>query len=176
MGSRSSPNRLTVSPQPPPPNRPGRHQKLAIAQAVTRWGFCRLQFSEGSPAKSDEWRPCWLLSLCGPFAMRRCRRHRRSMGFFDRLPIMTLGGGLSWKGGGLSTALILRRNFFCFGRKPRFKPPNGQGEIGIRTHGVHVLGPDGGTSGPDCSSSFGLDERNRSTNFGSLCWSANTSS
>jgi len=31
MGSRSSPNRLTVSPQPPPPDRPGRHQNLAIA-------------------------------------------------------------------------------------------------------------------------------------------------
>jgi hypothetical protein len=32
MGSRSSPNRLTVSPQPPPPDRPGRHQNLAIAR------------------------------------------------------------------------------------------------------------------------------------------------
>lgn len=32
MGSRSSPNRLTLSPQPPPPDRPGRHQNLAIAQ------------------------------------------------------------------------------------------------------------------------------------------------
>src|SRR5216683_3208125 len=31
MGSRSSPNRLTVSPQPPPPDRPSRHQNLAIA-------------------------------------------------------------------------------------------------------------------------------------------------
>src|SRR6478735_8451609 len=31
MGSRSSPNRLTVSPKPPPPDRPGRHQNLAIA-------------------------------------------------------------------------------------------------------------------------------------------------
>src|SRR6266481_4063189 len=33
MGSRSSPNRLTVSPQPPPPDRPGRHQNLAIARS-----------------------------------------------------------------------------------------------------------------------------------------------
>jgi hypothetical protein len=34
---------------------------------------------------------------------------------------------LFWTGGrgGLSTALILRRNFFCFRRKPRFKPRNG---------------------------------------------------
>src|SRR6266852_2882034 len=31
MGSRSSPSRPTVSPQPPPPDRPGRHQDLAIA-------------------------------------------------------------------------------------------------------------------------------------------------
>jgi hypothetical protein len=31
MGSRSSPSRPTVTPQPPPPNRPGRHQNLAIA-------------------------------------------------------------------------------------------------------------------------------------------------
>jgi hypothetical protein len=31
-GSRSSPSRPTVSPKPPPPDRPGRHQKLAIAQ------------------------------------------------------------------------------------------------------------------------------------------------
>jgi hypothetical protein len=31
MGSRSSPNRLTVSPKPSPPDRPGRHQNLAIA-------------------------------------------------------------------------------------------------------------------------------------------------
>jgi hypothetical protein len=32
MGSRSSPNRLTVSPKPPPPDRPSRHQNLAIAR------------------------------------------------------------------------------------------------------------------------------------------------
>src|SRR5215207_8391486 len=31
MGSRSSPRRPTVSPQPPPPDRTGRHQDLAIA-------------------------------------------------------------------------------------------------------------------------------------------------
>src|SRR5258708_14426476 len=30
MGSRSSPSRATISPQPPPPDQPGRHQNLAI--------------------------------------------------------------------------------------------------------------------------------------------------
>jgi hypothetical protein len=35
MGSRSSPSRATISPQPPPPDRPGRHQNLAIAQIMT---------------------------------------------------------------------------------------------------------------------------------------------
>jgi hypothetical protein len=59
----------------------------ARGEAMTPGGFCRLQFSEGSAAKSDKGQPCWLLSLPdGPFAMRRCRRHRRSMGFFDQLP------------------------------------------------------------------------------------------
>src|SRR3979490_3305801 len=32
MGSSSSPSRATISPQPPPPDRPGRHQNLAIAR------------------------------------------------------------------------------------------------------------------------------------------------
>jgi hypothetical protein len=32
MGLRSLPSRLTVSPKPPPPDRPGRHQNLAIAR------------------------------------------------------------------------------------------------------------------------------------------------
>src|SRR5271169_3622601 len=36
MGSRSSPSRPTVTPQPPPPNRPGRHQNLAIARRIVR--------------------------------------------------------------------------------------------------------------------------------------------
>src|ERR1700704_2659099 len=36
MGSRSSPSRATISPQPPPPDRPGRHQNLAIAPRACR--------------------------------------------------------------------------------------------------------------------------------------------
>src|ERR1700678_4536089 len=34
MGARSSPSRPTVTPQPPPPDRPGRHQNLAIARST----------------------------------------------------------------------------------------------------------------------------------------------
>ena len=30
-------NRLTVSPKPPPPDRPGRHQNLAIARGAPMW-------------------------------------------------------------------------------------------------------------------------------------------
>ena len=37
MGSRSSPSQLTVSPKPPPPDRPGRHQNLAIARLLVRF-------------------------------------------------------------------------------------------------------------------------------------------
>src|SRR5690349_3460919 len=33
MGSRLSPTRPTISPQPPPPDRSGHHQKLAIAHS-----------------------------------------------------------------------------------------------------------------------------------------------
>jgi hypothetical protein len=46
----------------------------------------RLQFSEGSPAKSEKGQRCCLVGLQGGlFEMRRCRQHRRSMGLFDQL-------------------------------------------------------------------------------------------
>src|SRR6476469_5953265 len=48
MGSRSSPNRLTVSPKPPPPDRPGRHQNLAIAR-VEAGNACILKATESLP-------------------------------------------------------------------------------------------------------------------------------
>src|SRR5260370_10626374 len=35
MGSRSSLSRATISPQPPPPDQPGRHQNLAITLVIT---------------------------------------------------------------------------------------------------------------------------------------------
>ena len=98
----------------------------ARGEAVTPGGFCRLQFSEGSPAKSDKGQqPCWLLSLPdGTFAMRRCcRRHRRSMGFFDQLPDhdVTLGGDSAGKG--VNRRALEKLRFFRFpGLIPRITP------------------------------------------------------
>jgi len=51
-------------------------------------------FQKAAPQSLIKGSPvAWLISQVGPFEMRRSRRHRRSMGFFDQLPIMTLGGG-----------------------------------------------------------------------------------
>ena len=68
--------------------------RKSAGRAVTPGRLLSVQFSEGSPAKSDKRQPCCLVGLQGgPFEMRCCAGTADRWGLFDQRPIMTLGDG-----------------------------------------------------------------------------------